>query len=65
MYLELYLISEREIKTIEITSYNNSIICDVELIEENRYKITSNIEQAIEMTKKEKFEIQVYEYASE
>ena len=50
-YLELAIQSEQIITKIRIIAADGrSVECDVEHIEGERYKVVTNIEQAIEMT---------------
>ncbi len=62
-YLEIYIQSDKEIKKIRIKTESESIECDVQFIEECKYKLTSNIEKAIELTQKN-FQIEITEYGN-
>lgn len=60
-YLELAIFSEQIIKKIRIVATDGrSVECDVEQIEGERYKVLTNIEQAIELTS-DFYEIKIIE----
>lgn len=64
-YLELAILSDKIINKIRIVAADGrSVECDVEHIEGERYKVVTNIEQAIELTS-DFYEIKIISYANE